>query len=268
MKALRKAWFFSLMLLIAPLSVVWGAEKGKENPQIAKTASKVKLPMVAALSQRATKLQKDKEAVRKIVLAKKMQKKGGKKSPAKKGKGAQKKGPPAKNTATIPAKMGIRTWTFPETAPARTNKITELSVRIKETENAYDAENAKFQKLNKEYLRLKETLTQSTQAMEQVTEPQNKALENYRKAQEMAMKNPQISVEAQRKEYLRSVEQAAASTAAASKTIVANSAKLAPIEAQLATSQRRLNEIMAQLDALHQHRNEVSDIVFLRTVKD
>lgn len=208
MNMLRTACL-SLMLLTAPFSLVWGDEPGKENPQIAKTASKVSMPK-AGHSTHAARVQKDKESVRKIVLAKKMQRQTGKKAdklkkaPNKKMAKKSMRGAKRPTTAAIPTRMGIRTWAFPESSAGRTNKITELNARIQETENAYDSENAKFQKLLKQ-------------------------------SKEQANPMPGSPV---------------------------------LITGEMASSQRRLNDILLQLDALHNHRNEVSDLVFLKTVRD
>ncbi len=216
MKPLRSA-ILSLMLLTAPISVVWGDESGKENPQIAKTASQVNMPDAAKSkeSSHAAQVRKDKEKMRKIVLAKKKQRQANKKTEKKVDpkKAVNKSArPPKKETRTtkrpphIPTRMGIRTWAFPESAAARTSKITELTARITETENAYDAENTKFQKLQK----------QSKEQAKPASKPGNTPLP----------------------------------------------------DAQLAASQRRINEILIQLDALHNQRNEVAGLVFLKTVRD
>ncbi|MBF0126869.1 MAG: hypothetical protein HQM02_06620 [Magnetococcales bacterium] len=275
MRVTHKIVCLSLMLLVAPLSIAWGAGSGQENPQIAKTATKVTLPVVAKESRQTAQIrkqiEKDREALRKQVLAKKMQKKGLAKKSAKKSVRKASRNKPAlqaRNTTRIPSRIGIRTWTFPESAGTRTNKVTELTARITETENAYDAENAQFQRLNREYNRLKAEMSQAEKAMQVSMEPQNQALENYKKAQELARSNPQISIEPQRLAYLKAVEKTAAVTAAAGRNMTASSSRLAPLEAKLTASQVRLNDIMNQLDALQQHRNAVSEVVFLRTVKD
>ncbi|MBF0273493.1 MAG: hypothetical protein HQL98_15710 [Magnetococcales bacterium] len=213
MKRFRNACL-SLLLLTAPFSVVWGDESGKENPQIAKTAAKVNMPAGAKanVGSHAARVQKDKENVRKIVLAKKLQRQAGKKADK---KATSKATPPRKPThanrraTPTSTRMGIRTWNFPDSAAGRTNKITELTARITETENAYDAENAKFQKLLQKYS--KEHANQMTPS---------------------ATGNVPLG------------------------------------DPQMAASQRRLNDIMIQLDALHNHRNEVAGLVFLKTVRD
>lgn len=197
----------SLMLLTAPLSVAFGDGVDKAGPPAVKAG-------VSREGARAARIQKDKEKVRKIVLAKKLQRQSGhktvkkavKKKVASKSKLAPRKlqHSARRSGGATPARLGIRTWAFPETSTERTSKIKELKSRITETENAYDAENAKYQKLIK-------------QGKEQA--------------------NP-----------------AAGKTGSSDGTVV--------------SSQRRLGEIMQQLDALHQHRNAVSDIVFLKTVRD
>ncbi|MBF0192465.1 MAG: hypothetical protein HQL99_15200 [Magnetococcales bacterium] len=213
MKLFRNACL-SLLLLTAPLSVAWGDEPGKVNSQIAKTAAKVNMPAKATAGSHAARVQKDKENVRKIVLAKKLQRQAGKKADPKT-TASKKAVTPRKPTHTtrratpIPARIGIRTWSFPESAPVRTSKLTELTARITETENAYDAENAKFQKLLQKY------------------------------SKEHA--NPMFP---------------------------SATGNVPFADPQMAASQRRLNDIMIQLDALHNHRNEVAGLVFLKTVRD
>ncbi|MBF0342398.1 MAG: hypothetical protein HQL95_15745 [Magnetococcales bacterium] len=210
MKILRNACL-SLLLLSAPISVVWGAEAAKENAQIAKTASKVNLPPDCKPTDAARRAQikKEKEAVRKVVESKKKQRQTTARKPAKAAKPTTHAGKPprkptqaAKKPNAAPGYMGIRTWTYPATSAERTNKINELTARITETEKAYDAENAKFQKLQKESM--------------------NRA----------------------------------------------NPAPVTPANEPALTSQRRINEILQQLDALHQHRNNVAELVFLKTVRD
>ncbi|NGZ05455.1 MAG: hypothetical protein G8237_03790 [Magnetococcales bacterium] len=203
MKIFRHACL-SLLLLTAPLSMAWGDGLDKVNAPAAKSVSKEGV--------RAARIQKDKDKVRKIVLAKKLQRQSGyktvKKGVKKKEKVASKSKPAprklqtnAKRSGAAPARMGIRTWAFPETSAERTNKINELSTHIRATENAYDAENARYQKLMKP-------------------------------SKEQA--NPTASKGA----------------------------------GDVHSSQRRMGEIMQQLDALHQHRNAVSEIVFLKSVRD
>ncbi|MEO5331856.1 MAG: hypothetical protein H7839_07510 [Magnetococcus sp. YQC-5] len=203
------AWLLSLMLLVAPFSMVWGAEKGREPPQIAKTASKVSLPVTVKASQRLAQIQKDRDELRKQIIAKKFKKIAAKARTKKVAKKVSHKKFTQRATKPLllPTKIGIRTWAFPETDKGRNYKMHELKARITETENAYDAENALLQKLNREYTRIKSSQTGSAET-------------------------------------------------------------LAPLEAQMSASKSRINDIMIQLDALHQQRNEVSDVVFLRTVRD
>ncbi|MBF0294142.1 MAG: hypothetical protein HQL96_03050 [Magnetococcales bacterium] len=275
MKHAYQAWLLAATLLLAPLSQGWAAEQGKEANPIAKTASKVTMPQVAKSSRQDAEIRrqiaKDREELRKQILAKKAQKQGiSKKGSKKKVQQANRRKPvhQARAPGGIPSRIGIRTWTFPESNPERTNKITELSARIRETENAYDAENTQYQRLQREYKSLRRELDQAEGVMRSSMEPQTKALENYKKAQEEAAKNPQLSVEPQRLAYLRAVESSAAATATAGRTLSANSARMSALEAKLTASQVRLNDILNQLDALQQHRGAVSEIVFLRSVKD
>lgn len=212
MNMLRNACL-TLLLLSAPYSVVWGDEPGRVTPQIAKTASKVSMPAAKKEGSHAARVQKDKESVRKIVLAKKMQRQAAKKvDKSKKAvnkKMSKKPTHAAKRASTpaIPARLGIRTWSFPETASERSNKIAELNARIKEAENAYDAETGKLQKLQKQ--------------------------SNYQA-------NPVAGAKGQ--------------TPAGT--------------GEAAAAQRRLSELMSHLNELHRHRNEVSDLVFLKSVRD
>lgn len=271
MKVSHKAWLLSLLLLITPLFVAYGKEAGKENPQIAKTATKVTLPANTKTAKQVALINKERAALRKSITAQKKQVSKFVKSQYKQGQSKKNKKQVAKkkpSTQQLPTRLGIRTWSYPETANGRINKINELRVRITEKENAYDAETGRLQSLGKEYTRLKGELQRAQKTLEYAMEPQLKALENYRQAQTQAANNPQISVEPQRMNYLKTVEQTSAAINAANKSIVAYQAKLAPIETQLNASQTRMNDIMTHLDALHQHRTDVSDVVFLRTVGD
>ncbi|MBF0261799.1 MAG: hypothetical protein HQL97_08215 [Magnetococcales bacterium] len=214
----------ALLMVAAPLTVAWSDEPGPATPKANKSeAAKGKE------SARAAQVKKDKEHVRQVVLAKKQQRmaKKGASTVAKrptdktmdlKAKAATK--PDAKTTAKkgakkptqtarnpgAPGPLGIRTWTYPESNEARIKKLNELAGHIRTAENAYDAENAKYQKF------LKTSKEQAKPVAKATTAP-------------------------------------------------------AP-DVQLAASQQRLTEIMQKLDALHHHRNEVADIVFLKTVKN
>ncbi len=275
MKITHQAWLLSLMLLIAPLSVVWGTEQSNANPQIANTKSKVTLDAATKAAKQAVQIQKEKLALRKAIQAQKKNKNKRKnftKSQYKASKQFTKKNQyksnSARHTAKLPEHLSIRTWSYPETNNERSDKIPELKTRITQAENSYDAEMAHYEKLSKAYNYIKENLTASQTTLEQIMEPQIRALDNFRQAQAQAMNNPQISTEPQRREYLRIVAQTSKRSMDTSKSIDTNSQKLASLGTRMTASKSRLNDIMAQLDALHQHRTEVTDVVFLRTVSD
>ncbi|MBF0416665.1 MAG: hypothetical protein HQL86_00240 [Magnetococcales bacterium] len=213
----------ALLLVAAPLTVAWSDEPGTATPKANKTDT-AKSKEAARVAQ----VKKDKEHVRQVVLAKKEQRlakkngthvskrptdktmdlkaKAGSKPNAKSvaKTGSKKSHNAARKPGSAPGPLGIRTWTFPESNEARTKKLNELAGHIRVAENAYDAENAKYQKL------LKSSKDQAKPDPKTATTP----------------------------------------------------------DMQRAASQQRLTEIMQKLDALHQHRNEVAGIVFLKNVKN
>lgn len=155
----------AILLVAVPLTAAWSDEPGPATPK-ANKAEAAKSKEAARTAQ----ARKDKEHVRQVVLAKKQQRmakaqvakrptdktmdlkaktktKPDAKAAAR--KNARKPTQTARKPGGAPGPLGIRTWTYPESNEARTKKLNELAGHIRAAENAYDAENAKYQKLLK-----------------------------------------------------------------------------------------------------------------------
>ncbi|MEO5346096.1 MAG: hypothetical protein H7834_06930 [Magnetococcus sp. YQC-9] len=198
----------TLSLMAAPLSLAWADEPGKAPAKAVHAPAKTGKSEDAKSKDaaRAAQVKKDKEHVRQIVLAKKQQRLAKKgtaqvaKRPTDKtmdskaknnAKAASNKATAKSNvkkptrTARGPAAsgtLGIRTWNFPESSAGRVKKLNELAGHIRAAENAYDAENVKYQKL------LKTSKEQAKPDPKAVTTPDAQLAASQRRLSEIMQK--------------------------------------------------------------------------------
>lgn len=162
----------------------------------------------------------------------------------------------------------MSTWTYPESSQERIDRIQILDKQLKEHDQAHEDQLAMISQAEEVLANLISQIKATSSALYHQRQPLLQAMEKYRQAQALSLSDPMVSTEPQRLTYIQVKQETSANIKTQQEKLSQLQQQIPLAKEKLTSARIKLNTLLSQLDSLYKHRDAVSDIVFVRSVKD
>ncbi|MBF0421805.1 MAG: hypothetical protein HQL73_02310 [Magnetococcales bacterium] len=162
--------------------------------------------------------------------------------------------------------FGTGAWTYPENSSARMRNIQELSGLLNKLSVAHIQQQQRMQTAQKTLAGLEAQLAAAQRSLMVEEGSAAELMNKYRKAQELSLIDPMLSTETQRRAVVKAKKAHEARNSKNRKKIETLSGKILQVRTEIESASQAVNSILQQIDRAVRERDEVSEMVFLKTV--
>lgn len=164
--------------------------------------------------------------------------------------------------------LGTGLWKYPENSAERLQLIKEMEYQLTMLSEDHKTRMGDMGTAKKELENLHASIQAAEAALVVDQRPVTVAMEKYRKAQELSLVDPMITTEPQRMKLIKVKEELSQIIVQRQGEIDLRKGLLPQAQAKMEDTRRNLNAVLQQIETTIRHRDEVSELVFLKNVKD